>query len=522
MRSATPTPLHAIAGRSLLAHALAAATHVQPERIVVVVRHGRDAVAEAARAIVPGVLIADQDEVPGTGRAVQCALAALSHADDAAPSSPPPPTSSPSPTPAPPVLVLPADAPFLDGAALAAVLAAHHAGGHAVTVLTGEVEDPTGYGRIVRDAADGDVLAIVEERDATPAQRAIREVNSSMYAFDPGFLAAGLAAAGRDNDQHQVYLTDVIAYARAHGGVVRAVASEDPFAVLGVNTRVQLAALTCEYTRRLLVEAMLGGVSVLDPASTWLDVDVTLAPDVTLLPGCHLQAGTRVESGAVIGPDTTLIGTVVGAGATVNRVHAVDAVIGPGANVGPFTHLRPGTVLGAGAKAGSYVEIKAAEIGDGAKVPHLSYVGDATVGEGANIGAGTIVANYDGVTKSPTHVEPHARVGSNSVLVAPVTVGAGAYTGAGSVIRRNVPPGALALSDARQRTIEGWVARRRPGTPSAEAAAVPVDDDVPHPERPSSPSPSLAPRNQPDAQCEPAAESGPASDRSDHVQEGPP
>jgi bifunctional UDP-N-acetylglucosamine pyrophosphorylase/glucosamine-1-phosphate N-acetyltransferase len=472
MRSATPKPLHAIAGRTLLGHALAAAKDLDPRQIVVVVRHGREGVTGAARAIVPEVLIADQDEIPGTGRAVQCAIAALdaaSHADDAGP--------HPS-APGGDVVVIPADAPLVDGATLAQVRAAHVADANAVTLLTARVDDPVGYGRIVRDATTGDVLRIVEERDATPAERAIDEVNASMYVFDLGVLRAGLAALGRGNAQGEVYLTDVVALARANGGRTRAILADDPYVVRGVNDRVQLAVLAREFNRRRLIEAMTEGVTVLDPATTWIDVDVELSPDVTVLPGTIIHAGSTVERDAVIGPDTTLVRTRVGAGAIVNRVHAVDAIIGPGANVGPFTHLRPGTVLGERAKAGSFVELKAADVGDGAKVPHLSYVGDAIVGEGANIGAATIVANYDGVSKSKTVVGPHARIGSDTMLVAPVRVGAGAYTGAGSVIRHDVPPGALAVSDVHQRTTEGWVAARRPGTDAdiAAAAALTTED----------------------------------------------
>jgi bifunctional UDP-N-acetylglucosamine pyrophosphorylase/glucosamine-1-phosphate N-acetyltransferase len=291
-----------------------------------------------------------------------------------------------------------------------------------------------------------------------------------MYVFDGGVLRDGLVGLGRANAQGEIYLTDVIGAARQNGGTTRAIVSDDPFVAQGVNDRVQLAALAREFNQRRLIEAMVDGVTVLDPASTWIDVDVELAQDVTLLPGTHLQAGCQIGPGAVIGPGTTLIRTQVGAGATVNRVHAVGARIGAGASVGPFTFLRPGTVLGEGARAGSFVEIKAAEIGDGAKVPHLSYVGDATVGEGANIGAATIFANYDGVDKTRTEVGPHARVGSDTILVAPVTVGAGAYTGAGSVIRHDVPPGALAVSDVHQRITPGWVASNRAGTASDRAA----------------------------------------------------
>jgi bifunctional UDP-N-acetylglucosamine pyrophosphorylase/glucosamine-1-phosphate N-acetyltransferase len=359
---------------------------------------------------------------------------------------------------------------MVDGATLERLTSTHAAEGAAVTVLTARVANPTGYGRIVRDAATGDVIAIVEEKDAKAHHKAIDEINSSMYAFDAATLRRALAVLDRKNAQREVLLTDVIGKAREAGKVSRAFVAADPWAIEGVNDRVQLARLAKELNRRTVTAAMYAGVTIIDPETTWIDVGVTLERDVTLLPGTHLKAGTSIEAGAVVGPDSTLEATTVGAGATVNRVQAIGAVIGAGATVGPWTYLRPGTVLGARAKAGSFVEIKSADIGAGAKVPHLSYVGDATVGEGANIGAATIFANYDGMNKARTTVGRHAKVGSDTILVAPVTVGDGAYTGAGTVVREDVPAGALAVNEMKQRTIEGWVARRRLGTAAADAA----------------------------------------------------
>ncbi len=341
---------------------------------------------------------------------------------------------------------------------------------NAVTVLTTEVDDPTGYGRVLRAPGTGDVLGIVEERDATPEQRAIREVNSSVYVFDAAVLRSALGRLGRDNAQGELYLTDVLALARADGAAVRAVMVDDPMLVEGVNDRVALARLAAEMNRRILLDWMLDGVTVVDPATTWVDVDVQLEPDVTLLPGTQLLGSTSVASGAVVGPDTTLRDVVVEAGAQVVRSHATGARIGPGAVVGPFSYLRPGTDLGADGKIGAYVETKAATIGAHSKVPHLSYVGDATIGEYSNVGAGTIFVNYDGVTKHRSTVGDHVRIGSDNALVAPVDIGDGAYTGAGSVIRRDVPPGALGVNTAPQRTIDGWVLRRRADSPSAAAA----------------------------------------------------
>ncbi|MCR6493747.1 bifunctional UDP-N-acetylglucosamine diphosphorylase/glucosamine-1-phosphate N-acetyltransferase GlmU [Cellulomonas sp. P24] len=471
MRSATPKVLHTLAGRSMLGHALAAARSLDPERVVVVVRHGREAVASHALEVDADVLVADQDDIPGTGRAVQCGLSTLDAAADAAlvgDAAPPEPVVG---EVAGAVVVMAGDIPLLDGATLSSLLDAHTTGGHAVTVLTTEVEDPTGYGRILRDGDGGpDVTAIVEEKDADEAQRAVREINSSVYVFDAAVLRGCLGRLDRDNAQGEVYLTDVLALARADGGRVRAVRVDDPVLVEGVNDRAQLAVLRAELNRRILRRWMLEGVTVVDPATTWVDVDVTLARDVTLLPGTQLHGATVVGERATIGPDTTLTDVEVGAGATVVRTHGSLSVIGDDATVGPFAYLRPGSVLGSGGKIGTFVEVKNAQIGAGSKVPHLSYVGDATIGERTNIGAASVFVNYDGVNKHRTTIGSYARTGADNMFVAPVTVGDGAYTGAGSVIRRNVPPGALGVSQGAQRNIEGWVLRARAGTPAALAA----------------------------------------------------
>jgi len=478
MRSATPKVLHTLAGRSMLGHAITAASALQPERLAVVVRHGRDQVEAHALELAPGVLIADQDDIPGTGRAVQCAMSSLDAAAAAAAAM----AGEGGPTRVSgPVVVMAGDVPMLDAGTLAELLDAHVSDGNAVTVLTTRVSDPTGYGRVLREPGTGDVARIVEHRDATEAERAVDEINSSVYVFDADVLRAGLARLDRDNAQGEVYLTDVIALARADGGAVRAVAVDDPMLVEGVNDRVALARLAAEMNRRMLVEWMLAGVTVADPATTWVDVDVELEPDVTLLPGTQLLGSTQVAAGAVVGPDTTLRDVVVEAGAQVVRSHGTGARIGAGAVVGPFSYLRPGTDLGADGKIGAYVETKAATIGAHSKVPHLSYVGDATIGEYSNVGAGTIFVNYDGVTKHHSTVGDHVRIGSDNALVAPVEIGDGAYTGAGSVIRRDVPPGALGLNTAPQRTIDGWVLRRRENSPSAQAARLALGEHADDP-----------------------------------------
>jgi bifunctional UDP-N-acetylglucosamine pyrophosphorylase / glucosamine-1-phosphate N-acetyltransferase len=475
MRSATPKVLHTIAGRSMLGHALAAARELDPHRVVVVVRHERERVAAHVRELDPEALLADQDAIPGTGRAVQVAMTALDAAAQAAVAGAHEGTarigSATHALTEGSVVVMAGDVPLLDGATLGELLAAHHADSNAVTVLTTRLADATGYGRILREPGTGDVLGIVEEKDATPEQRAITEINTSTYVFDAAVLRAGLGRLGRDNAAGEVYLTDVLALARADGGHVRALATDDTFSVEGVNDRAQLAVLRAELNRRLLDDWMRAGVTVVDPATTWVDVDVELERDVTLLPGTQLHGATVVREGATVGPDTTLTDVEVGPGATVSRTHGSLAVIGAGASVGPFAYLRPGTELGEDGKIGTFVETKNAQIGRGSKVPHLSYVGDATIGEHTNIGAASVTVNYDGVNKHRTVIGSHARTGADNMFVAPVTVGDGAYTGAGTVVRRDVPAGALGVSAGSQRNIEGWVERSRAGTPAAEAAA---------------------------------------------------
>jgi bifunctional UDP-N-acetylglucosamine pyrophosphorylase/glucosamine-1-phosphate N-acetyltransferase len=391
-----------------------------------------------------------QAEQRGTGHAVRVALESLPDIDGS-------------------VLVVPADAPLLRAETLRSLLQAHEDAAAVATLLTSVVPDPTGYGRVVRGPA-GDVRRVVEHRDATPAEWAIDEIATSVYVFSAEPLRAALARLSTANSQGEEYLPDVVGDYVAAGLPVAALLAP-AVETAGVNDRVQLAAAGRAYNDRLLAEWMRAGVTVVDPATTWVDAAVQLAPDVTVLPQTQLAGRTTVDRGAVIGPDSTLTDCVVGAGARVVRAHCEGAEIGPEAAVGPYTYLRPGTRLGRRAKAGAYVEIKASEVGEGSKVPHLSYLGDATIGAGSNIGAATVVVNYDGAAKHRTSVGDHVRIGSDTMLVAPVTVGDGAYTAAGSVITADVPPGALGVGRARQRNVPGWVALRRPGTPSAAAAA---------------------------------------------------
>jgi bifunctional UDP-N-acetylglucosamine pyrophosphorylase / glucosamine-1-phosphate N-acetyltransferase len=450
MKSATPKVLHELCGRSLLGHAMAAAREVDPEQLIVVVGHGRDRVIEHLRAFAPEARPVVQEQQNGTGHAVRVALEAVGELTGT-------------------VVVTGGDTPLLSGDTLAALLAQHHDRGNAVTVLTALIPDPTGYGRVVRDES-GAVGAIVEQQDATDQQLAISEVNSGVYAFDAKLLRDALGRLSTHNAQGEEYLTDVVAVLRQDGHPVGAVQTADFHEILGVNDRVQLAHLRRLLNDRLLMAWMRAGVTVFDPASTWIDVTVTLERDAVLLPNTQLYGATRVGGGAQVGPNSTLRDTVVAADATVACTYATGAEIGPGASVGPFTYLRPGARLAAHAKAGAYVEIKNAHVGPGSKVPHLSYVGDATIGEGANIGAATVFVNYDGQEKHRTTIGDHVRVGSDTMLVAPVTVGDGAYTAAGSVVTDDVPPGALAVARSRQRNVEGWVQRKRPGSAAAAAA----------------------------------------------------
>jgi bifunctional UDP-N-acetylglucosamine pyrophosphorylase/glucosamine-1-phosphate N-acetyltransferase len=456
MKSATPKVLHQVAGRSLLGHVIEAASSIEPQHLIVVVGHGREQVTAHVAEIAPWVLTVVQEEQNGTGHAVRVALAELASRGAGLDGGP--------------VVVLTGDTPLLTGSTLSALLLEHSNADSAATVLTARLDDPFGYGRVVRDP-DGWVASIVEDKDCDDEQRRIAEVNSGMYAFAGDGLASCLARLTTDNAQGEEYLTDVIGLLRSDGRTVSACVVSEPSEILGVNDRVQLAQTAGLMRDRINSQWMREGVSMLDPATVWLDVDVDLAADVTIRPNVTMRGPTSVATGAIIGPGTTLSACEVGERAEIIHTWADLAVIGEGAKVGPFTFLRPGTVLGAGAKAGAYVEIKNSIIGDGAKVPHLSYVGDAEVGEGTNIGAATVFVNYDGVEKHRTVVGSHARVGSDTMLIAPVTIGDGAYTAAGSVITDDVPAGAMAVGRARQRNIEDWVERRRPGSPAAQAAA---------------------------------------------------
>lgn len=438
-RSALPKPLHAVAGKPLLWHVLAAAAPLAADPTVVVVGRGAEQVAAAVAAFgFDRTTTAVQPEPLGTGDALACALPELPAAG--------------------PVLVLCGDTPLLRAATLRSLVDGHRRAGAAMTMLTCELADPAGYGRVLR-AADGTVTGVVEERDASPVQRAITEVNAGVYVFERSALEL-LGKLQPDNQQGEYYLPELLAQVLAAGGRAVTVPG-DPLDLRGVNDRAQLAAAGAELRRRLLDRLMAAGVTVVDPASTYVDVDVEVGADTVLLPLTFLEAGTRVGAGCTIGPNARLTACVVDDGASVTQAVGVHAHVGERALVGPFAYLRPGAELEPGSKVGTYVEVKASRIGPGSKVPHLSYVGDADIAERVNVGAGTVFVNYDGHDKHRTSVGPGAFIGSDTMLVAPVSIGAGAQTAAGSTITKDVPPGALAIGRAEQRTIDGWAERRR-------------------------------------------------------------
>lgn len=451
MKSATPKLLHKLGGVSLVSHVLATARELEAAHVVTVVRHERDRLVEVIEIDLPSSIIVDQDEIPGTGRAVELAVAALPSGFTGD------------------VLVVNGDVPLLDAATLKRLVSAHREDQAAATILSTTLDDAEGYGRIIR-SADGRLDRIVEHKDASSEERDVREINAGIYVFSFATLQQQLVHLGQENSQGEKYITDVIGLLRAAGAPVAAVELSESWKVEGINDRAQLARAAGLLNGLIVRGWQLAGVTILDPATTWIDLQVQLSPDVEIKPGTQLLGATVVETGAIIGPDTTLVDTEVGANATVKRTDATLAVIGARATVGPFAYLRPGTYLDDDGKIGTFVETKNARIGVGSKVPHLSYVGDATIGEGSNIGAGTIFANYDGVTKSHSIIGSHVRTGSHNVFVAPIRIGDGAYTGAGTVVRKDVPAGALAITVAPQRNMDGWVVTNRSGSAAAHAA----------------------------------------------------
>jgi bifunctional UDP-N-acetylglucosamine pyrophosphorylase / glucosamine-1-phosphate N-acetyltransferase len=450
MKSATPKVLHTMCGRSLLGHVLAAIEPLQPERLLIVLGHERPMVEKFLAEAAPHAEVVVQDEQLGTGHAARLALEAAPELSGT-------------------VLVMHGDTPLFRRETLTAVLDRHAQSGTAATMLTAVVPDPFNYGRVTRDG-DGHVTGIVEERDADDRVRQISEICTGVYAYDARTLRDALERIAADNAQQEEYLTDVIGQLVAESTPVVGVVADDGQETLGVNDRAQLADARRIMRDRIVAHWMRAGVTITDPQTTWMGVRVQLEPDVVIHQNTQLHGATTIRTGAVVGPNCTLTDTVVGNDAIVVNAVCDEAEIGAGATVGPYSYLRPGTKLGPGGKIGGFVETKNADIGAGAKVPHLTYVGDATIGDDANIGAGTVFVNYDGVDKHHTTVGEASFVGSGTMLVGPREVGPGAYVAAGSAITEDVPPGAMAVGRAHQRNVLDWVFKRRAGTKTADAA----------------------------------------------------
>ncbi|HEX5614004.1 MAG TPA: bifunctional UDP-N-acetylglucosamine diphosphorylase/glucosamine-1-phosphate N-acetyltransferase GlmU [Acidimicrobiia bacterium] len=430
MRSDTPKVLHPLCGRAMLLHVVDALAELPLQRIVIVVGHGAERVTKTVQdqlATEVPVEFVEQRVQRGTGDAVSVALTAAGFDDLDAEDD---------------LLVLPGDAPLVRAETLAHLATEHRLTDAAAAILTATVPDPTGLGRVLRDK-HGEVSRVVEHVDATDDERAVHEVNTSIYCFRRTLLAPALRRLSPENAQGEYYLTDAIEVLRGAGHKVIARSADDPGEAIMVNDRAELAAAEQELRARINRRWMREGVTLVDPATTYIDASAVLDPDVRVLPGTAIEGRTAVGTGSVIGPNTRLSDAVIGERATISFSVVLDAEIGDDASVGPFAYVRPGTRLGAGAKIGTFVETKNADIGDGTKVPHLSYIGDADVGPGTNLGASTITANYDGTDKHRTRIGRGVHTGIHTSLRAPVELGDGVETGAGSVVTNDVPPNTL-------------------------------------------------------------------------------
>ena len=449
MKSKSAKVLHEIAGRTIIENLLAAVKPLEAKNLTVVVGSHKDEVIEHLLQIAPKAKTVFQEKRNGTGGAAQLALA--SHKGDGT------------------VLILAGDTPLLTTQTLQEFIDLHDSNKNKASVLTALLPDPTGYGRIIR-GDDGVILKIVEEKDATDSEKDIDEINTGVYLFESKVLSAVISKIQSNNSQKELYLTDVISLLNDQKESVHAIVSNDYTETLGINDRTQLAECAAIMRDRINNQYMLAGVSIIDPTTTWIDAGVKIEADVVIYPSSSISGESVIKSGAIIGPRTTLVDCEVGSGASVIESFATKSKIGAGAKVGPYTYLRKGTVLDSDSKAGAFVEIKNSTVGKGSKVAHLSYVGDAQIGQESNIGAATVFVNYDGENKHQTKIGDQVRIGSDTMLVAPVTIGDGAYTAAGSVINEDVPAGAIGIGRARQVNILGWVLKKRKDSKSAAAA----------------------------------------------------
>jgi bifunctional UDP-N-acetylglucosamine pyrophosphorylase/glucosamine-1-phosphate N-acetyltransferase len=449
MKSKNSKVLHEIAGRSIIHNLLTAVEPLSPKNLTVVVGAHKDEVIDHLKKVAPKAKTVFQEKRDGTGGATQLALA--EHKGDGT------------------VLILAGDTPLLTTQTLEEFMAAHQSEKSVASVLTALLPDPAGYGRIIR-GDNSSILKIVEEKDASDSEKEIDEINTGVYLFELKVLKEVIGKLKNNNSQKELYLTDVISLITAEGKTAQAILSNDYTETLGINDRTQLAECAAIMRDRINHQHMLNGVTIIDPTTTWIDVDVKIEADVVIYPGTAITGKSTIKANAVIGPRTTLVSCTVAEGAKVVESNCTEASIGKEVKVGPFTYLRKGTVLANESKAGAFVEIKNSTVGKGSKVAHLSYVGDAQIGEESNIGAATVFVNYDGEKKHQTKIGDQVRIGSDTMLVAPVTVGDGAYTAAGSVINEDVPAGAIGIGRARQVNILGWVLKKRKDSKSAAAA----------------------------------------------------
>jgi len=449
MKSKQSKVLHKVAGRSVIENLLSSVEKLQAKNLTVVVGANKDEVVEHLGQVAPKAKTVFQEKRDGTGGATQLALA--EHKGDGT------------------VLILAGDTPLLTHQTLSEFVQVHQKEKQSASVLTAILPDPTGYGRVIR-GDDNQILKIVEEKDASELEKEVDEINTGVYLLDLSLLKDVIKNLKSNNAQSELYLTDVISLINAAGKKSYAVLSNDYTETLGINDRTQLAEVCAIMRDRINNQHMLNGVAIVDPATTWIDHGVEIESDVVIYPGSAISGKTVIKSGAVIGPRTSLDDCIVEAGAKVIESNCTQSKIGKDAKVGPFTYLRKGTVLASESKAGAFVEIKNSTVGEGTKVAHLSYVGDAEIGKESNIGAATIFVNYDGESKHKSKVGDHVRIGSDTMLVAPVSVGDGAYTAAGSVINEDVPAGAIGIGRARQVNILGWVLKKRKDSKSAAAA----------------------------------------------------